>query len=165
MSTPAEKARASPSKTITRCHCGFRFLRAPAEVRCVMGRSITFRGGLLSLTRAIGASAHHLPLRGGRTLSAGVHVIVQWADESVRPYDLLDVNRRPARLANRGQRIARALFLLDPLLFVADDVEQQLFILRAREDFLHSAVRSCGRPTARRFRSGTSSLPIVRCCG
>src|SRR5216684_4212140 len=44
---------------------------------------------------------------------------------------LLDVNRLPARLPNRRERIARACLLFDPLLFVADDVEQQFFILRA----------------------------------
>src|SRR5258708_18593305 len=43
----------------------------------------------------------------------------------------LDVNRLPARLANRRQRIARAIFLFDPLLFVADDIKQQLLIFRA----------------------------------
>src|SRR5258708_39428643 len=45
----------------------------------------------------------------------------------------LDVNRLPARLANRRQRISRARFLFDPLLLVADNVEQQLFIFRAGE--------------------------------
>src|SRR5580658_9009290 len=43
----------------------------------------------------------------------------------------LEVNGRFARLANGRQRIARAFFFFDPLLFVADDVEQQLFIFRA----------------------------------
>src|SRR5208282_3060755 len=42
----------------------------------------------------------------------------------------LYIDRRLPRLADGGQRIARALFLFDPLLFVADDVEQQIFILR-----------------------------------
>src|ERR1019366_3085186 len=43
----------------------------------------------------------------------------------------LKVNRRLPRLGNGGQRIPRARFFFDPLLFVADDVEQQVFILRA----------------------------------
>lgn len=35
---------------------------------------------------------------------------------------ILNVNGRLARLSNRRQGIARALFLFDPLLFVTDDV-------------------------------------------
>src|SRR6266403_2824691 len=44
---------------------------------------------------------------------------------------VLNVDGLLPRLANCRQRIACALFLFDPLLFVADDVEQQLSIFCA----------------------------------
>ncbi len=44
---------------------------------------------------------------------------------------VLNVDGLLPRLANRRQGIACTRFLFDPLLFVADDVEQQLFIFRA----------------------------------
>src|ERR1700687_1021790 len=80
---------------------------------------MTLRAGLLRVIRATSALTSTL----SRVVEAvAIHLPIP-----------LQVDRLPARLANRGQRIAGALFLLDPLLFVADDVEQQFFILRARQ--------------------------------
>src|SRR6266436_1251004 len=45
----------------------------------------------------------------------------------------LNVDRLLPRLANCRQRIACALFLFDPLFFVSNNVEQQLFIFRTRK--------------------------------
>ena len=61
--------------------------------------------------------------------------------------ECLKINRRLAWLTNGGERIARARFFFDPLLFVADDVEQQLFVFGAGQIFfavlLVGAVIQC----------------------
>src|SRR5208282_468856 len=125
MSTPTEKARGSPSKRMVEMSVRDSISPSVCCSSRIIGRSMTLRGGLISFTRATGAATLTL------TRLVAAVAIVQRGRTRVSPLHVLDINRRLARLGNRGQRIARALFFFDPLLFVADDVEQQLFVLRA----------------------------------
>src|SRR5271169_6260234 len=99
-----------------------------------MCRSMTFRGELISLMRATDAATF-----ASTRVVAAVAIVGGGSCGSRRDSrsrlssSSLNVDRRFARLGNRRQRIARSLFLFDPLLFVVDDVEQQLFIFRARQ--------------------------------
>src|SRR5580700_6677910 len=85
-----------------------------------MCRSMTLSGELISFTRAIDDATFV------STRLAAAMVICAHA---------LKINRRLAWLAYRRQRIACARLFFDPLLFVADDVEQELFIFSARKIF------------------------------
>src|SRR5258706_5050874 len=115
----------------------------------VNGRSMTFSGGLCSLTRATGGVTatstrivEIVPTIGvadAKRLTASrylTYVMCTYTTASTSTpvqtfhaeHYALNINRRLAWLDDRRQWIARAFFFLDPLLLVAKNVEQQLFI-------------------------------------
>src|SRR5208282_673627 len=99
-----------------------------------MCRSMTFRGGLISLMRATDAATFTSTRVVAAVAIFGGGFCGSRRDSRPRLSGcLLEVDGRLARLADRRQRIARAFFFFDPLLLIADDVEQQLFILSAGE--------------------------------
>src|SRR5271165_4300906 len=113
--------------------------RSDCCISSVIGISIMFSGGCLKTTRATGApTSTSIRVVDAVAILSEVLAELRSAGRpgaAVPTRASLNVNRRLARLANGRQRIARALFLSNPLLFVADNVEQQQFILGDRQIF------------------------------
>src|SRR5216684_7694074 len=135
MSTPAEKARESPWKRIIEMSVRGSISASACCNSSIIGRSMILSGGLIRVIRATGEFTSRL----SRAVEAVAIFVgdpcgasLRWTAEGGCPRQaVLNVDGLLPRLANRRKRIARPLFLFDPLLFVADDVEQQFFIFHA----------------------------------